>query len=54
MVRDKAILIVMDSDEEIWLPKSTITNEFDEKSTNLQNFLVKRWILEKRNSITAI
>lgn len=53
MVRDKAILIVMDSDEEIWLPKSTITNEFDEKNINTQNFLVKKWILEKRNSISA-
>lgn len=45
--REKALLVVLDNNEEIWLPKSIIINNYDENN-NLQNFIVKKWIFEKR------
>ena len=43
----KALLITLESDEEYWIPKSTIHNEYDVKSKDLQKFTVDKWIIEK-------
>jgi hypothetical protein len=43
----KALLIILESDEEFWIPKSTIHNEYDVKSRELQKFNVDKWIIEK-------
>jgi hypothetical protein len=48
MNRDKAILITLDNNDELWLPKSTIMNSFKNDETIIQKFQVKKWILEKR------
>ncbi|MFX0029531.1 MAG: hypothetical protein ACFE8B_09995 [Candidatus Hermodarchaeota archaeon] len=43
----KALLITLESDDEIWIPKSTIHNEYDLKSRDSQKFIVDKWIIEK-------
>jgi hypothetical protein len=50
MNRDKAILIILDNNDELWLPKSTIVGNFDNNNdVKYQDFQVKKWILEKRS-----
>ncbi len=53
MAREKAILLILDNQEEIWLPKSTIKGDYDLNTSDSQNFIVKKWILEKRNLASA-
>ena len=44
----KALLINLDSGEEVWIPKSTIHSEFDvNEKKNSQKFIVDKWIIEK-------
>ena len=43
----KALLITLQSNEEFWIPKSTIHSEYDVKNRDLQNFIVDKWIIEK-------
>ena len=43
----KALLITLESDEEFWIPKSTVHNEYDVTSKDLQKFTVDKWIIEK-------
>jgi len=45
----KALLITIDSDTELWIPKSTIHNEYDVKNKKkLQTLIVDKWIIEKQ------
>lgn len=46
--REKAILVQMENNEEIWLPKSTILSSIDEKSEDMQNFTVKAFVFNKK------
>ncbi|MHA1871647.1 MAG: hypothetical protein ACTSXF_11910 [Promethearchaeota archaeon] len=48
IIREKAILIQLEDDTELWLPKSTILSNFNPNNNNYQSFSVKKWILEKR------
>ena len=43
----KALLVTLESDQEFWIPKSTVHNEYDIKSKDLQKFVVDKWIIEK-------
>jgi hypothetical protein len=43
----KALLVNLDSDQEFWIPKSTVHNEYDVKSKDLQTFVVDKWIIDK-------
>ena len=44
----KALLITLESEEEFWIPKSTIHSEYDVKEKDkLQKFVVDKWIIEK-------
>ncbi|MHA1916127.1 MAG: hypothetical protein ACW986_17120 [Promethearchaeota archaeon] len=43
----KALLIALNSDEEFWIPKSTVHNEYDVKNKSLQKLIVDKWIIEK-------
>lgn len=43
----KALLITLESDEEFWIPKSTVHNEYDVGNKDLQKFTVDKWIIEK-------
>jgi hypothetical protein len=45
---EKAILVQMENNEEIWLPKSTILSSIDEKSEEIQNFTVKAFVFNKK------
>ena len=46
---EKALLLVFGSGSEIWIPPSTIHNDYDEKNkSNFQNFLIDTWIFKKR------
>jgi hypothetical protein len=49
---EKALLLILDSGKEIWIPKSIIYSDFKSKTGINQSFLTENWILEK-NSITA-
>lgn len=51
--REKALLLVLEDGQEIWLPKSTIIGDYNEQAQSFQQFKVKNWILEKRNLISA-
>jgi hypothetical protein len=48
IITDKAILIALENNDEIWVPKSSFVGEFNLHSSNLQQFTLKKWILEKR------
>ena len=48
---EKALLIVFNSGQEVWIPKSIIHSNFRPKKDVSQKFLVDGWIL-KRNNIT--
>ena len=44
----KALLITLESDQEFWIPKSTIHNEYDVKNKKkIQNLIVDKWIIDK-------
>jgi len=46
---EKALLLAFGSGSEIWIPRSTIHNDYDEKNkSNFQNFLIDTWIFKKR------
>ncbi len=48
----KALLIILDSDKEFWIPKSTIHNNYDAKNKKKQqNLIVDKWIIEKQRII---
>ncbi len=49
---DKALLILFDSGKQIWIPKSTIRSEFDQESSNMQQFTIDTWVL-KKNEVFA-
>jgi hypothetical protein len=49
---EKALLIVFDSGQEIWIPKSTIHSKYKPEVGINQSFLTDSWIL-KRNNISA-
>ena len=45
----KALLITLESDKEIWIPKSTIHNKYDVgDKKKLQTLIVDKWIIEKQ------
>ncbi|MFX1376443.1 MAG: hypothetical protein ACFFA0_11560 [Promethearchaeota archaeon] len=46
---DKALRLIIDNGEEIWIPKSTIKSHYDLKINAKQNFLIDSWFLEKNN-----
>ncbi|MFX1487776.1 MAG: hypothetical protein ACFFBI_01420 [Promethearchaeota archaeon] len=43
----KALLVKMESDQEFWIPKSTVHNEYDINSKDFQTLTVDYWIIEK-------
>ncbi|MFW9940977.1 MAG: hypothetical protein ACFFFT_08045 [Candidatus Thorarchaeota archaeon] len=43
----KALLIVLESGKEYWIPKSTVHNDYNVTSKDLQKFTVDKWIIEK-------
>ena len=49
---EKAVLIVFNNDQEVWIPKSIIHSKFLSDSAADQEFIVTSWILEK-NKITV-
>ena len=49
---EKALLINFNSDQEIWIPKSTIHKEYLLKKNLEQDFLIDNWIL-RRNKIIS-
>ena len=48
----KALLIIFDSGQEVWIPKSTIHSKYKPEVGINQSFITDSWIL-KRNNITA-
>ena len=45
----KALLITLESNEEFWIPKSTIHSKYDvENKKKLQTLIVDKWIIEKQ------
>ena len=44
---DKALLIVFNNGQEVWIPKSIIHSKFLSDSSSDQEFIVNSWILEK-------
>jgi len=48
----KALLITLESEDEVWIPKSTVHNEYDLKSKDLQKFVVDKWIIDKHKILT--
>jgi len=48
----KAILINFQSGQELWVPKSTIHNQFSLNQNHPQTFLIDKWILQKNNVIS--
>ncbi|MHA1396054.1 MAG: hypothetical protein ACTSRZ_21325 [Promethearchaeota archaeon] len=47
---EKAILLVLDSNQEVWCPKSIIINDYNEDLRSHQNFIIKKWFLEKKKA----
>ena len=45
----KALLIIIDPETELWIPKSTIHNEYDvTNKKKLQTLVVDKWIIDKQ------
>jgi len=45
----KALLIILESDMEFWIPKSTIHSKYDvENKKKFQTLIVDKWIIEKQ------
>jgi hypothetical protein len=49
---EKALLLTFKSGQELWIPKSTIHNDFNFIKESAMDFLIDKWIL-KKNSIIA-
>ncbi len=47
----KALLILFESGQELWIPKSTIHSDFSSDKNIQQNFLIDNWILKKNKII---
>jgi hypothetical protein len=43
----KALLITLESDEEFWIPKSTVHNDYNIKNKEFQKFIIDKWIIDK-------
>ncbi len=44
----KALLITLESDEEFWIPKSTVHSMYNvNNKETLQNFVIDKWIIDK-------
>ncbi len=50
-VSSKALLIEFPNEQEVWIPKSTISSNYIEDQKDSQSFNIQTWILEK-NKIT--
>jgi len=48
---EKAILITIDSGDEVWVPKSIIKSQFISEKNKKQTFLVDSWFLEKNKLV---
>jgi hypothetical protein len=48
----KALLIRFEDGNEVWIPKSTIFNQFSADTQEIQPFLIQSWVLEKNNAIS--
>ena len=48
----KAFLIALDTDEEFWIPKNSINNDYDVKKKKSQKLLVDKWIIEKQKILS--
>lgn len=48
----KALLIQFEDGNEVWIPKSTIFNQFSVDTQEVQPFLIQSWVLEKNNAIS--
>jgi hypothetical protein len=46
---EKALLLKIQSGDEIWVPKSIIKSKYNNEVKSEQNFLVDSWFLEKKN-----
>jgi len=47
----KALLIMCDSENEFWIPKSTVHNKYDvNDKENYQKLIVDKWIIEKNRA----
>lgn len=47
----KALLIILETDEEVWIPKSTVHNEYNIKNKEFQKFIIDKWIIDKHEII---
>ncbi len=48
----KAIRIKFKSEQETWIPKSTITSKFNSQRDTFQPFSIQSWILQRNNILT--
>ena len=48
---EKALRIIVNNGNEIWIPKSTIKSQYTFEMNTKQIFLIDSWILEKNNLI---
>lgn len=48
---EKALLISFSNGREAWIPKSTITSNFTSQQNITQNFIIAKWIVEKKDLI---
>ena len=48
---EKALFISFINGREEWIPKSTITSDFTSDQSLIQNFLIAKWIVEKKDLI---
>ncbi|MFX1388772.1 MAG: hypothetical protein ACFE9Z_01760 [Promethearchaeota archaeon] len=49
---DKALLIQIDNDSEVWIPKSKIHSSFNATKNLVQTFTIDRWILRNNNLVS--
>ena len=48
---EKALLLSLTDGKEEWFPKSTITSSYISNHSEVQDFLVSKWILEEKGLI---
>ena len=48
---EKALLIVFNNGQEVWIPKSIIHSKFLSDSSSDQEFIINSWILEKNKIV---
>ncbi|TXT61771.1 MAG: hypothetical protein BAJALOKI2v1_10041 [Promethearchaeota archaeon] len=46
---EKALLIKLGEGREVWIPKSTIHNDFEMQKEVRQNFLIDNWVLNRKD-----